>query len=351
MKAARLRVTEAGSAAILPIGRAVRAQADSPGIPRRTGDLAERIVGIARDLAEGVLGGTVRNALDRIHQPAIGVVEVPRAVAGLVGGVGRLNGLHLSATRVVDVRGDGAHAQESNEELAKKLNNPVAGLISVPFQFNYDEGFGPDDGARYTLNIQPVMPVHITPDWNLIIRTILPVIYQERTSPTTGAAQGLGDTTQSFFFSPSSPKNGVTWGIGPAFLWPTGESELGSKKWGAGPTAIVLKQQGGFTYGVLANHIWSYAGADDRGEVNSTFIQPFLTHTWPTATTLGVNTESTYDWANEQWTVPINLFASQVVKFGKLPVQLSGGPRYYAASPDGGPEWGARFVMTFLFPK
>jgi len=249
---------------------------------------------------------------------------------------------------------DNADASADNSvELAKKLNNPVASLISVPLQFNYDTGFGPKDAYKLTLNVQPVIPVSISEDWNLIVRTIVPVVYQESIADGIDSKFGLGDTLQSFFFSPKQPTSGGwIWGVGPAFLWPTATDDaLGSEKWGAGPTGLVLRQEHGWTYGVLANHIWSYAGADDRGEVNSTFIQPFLTHTWPTATTLGVNTESTYDWANEQWTVPINLFASQVVKFGNLPVQLSGGPRYYAASPDGGPEWGARFVMTFLFPK
>jgi hypothetical protein len=246
-----------------------------------------------------------------------------------------------------------AGAQESNEELAKKLNNPVANLISVPFQFNYDEGFGPDKGGRAVLNIQPVVPVHITPDWNVIIRTIVPVIYQERTSPTTGSAQGLGDTTQSFFFSPSSPKNGLTWAIGPAFLWPTGESELGTKTWGAGPTVLILKQQGGYTYGVLANHIWSYAdlGANNRPAVSSTFIQPFLSWTSRNATTLGINTESTYNWKTKAWTIPVNLSVTHLYKFGQQRVSLGGGLRVYAARDGTGPEWGARFITTFLFPR
>jgi hypothetical protein len=238
-------------------------------------------------------------------------------------------------------------------ELAKKLTNPVASLISVPLQFNFDTGFGPKDADKLTLNVQPVIPFTLNKDWNLIVRTIVPVVYQGSIADGVDSKFGLGDTTQSFFFSPKEPTaGGWIWGVGPVFLWPTGtDDSLGSEKWGAGPTGLILRQEHGWTYGMLANHIWSYAGDSERQEVNATFLQPFLSHTWPTATTLGINTESTYDWTNEQWTVPINVFVSQVVRFGKLPVQLSAGPRYYAASPDGGPEWGARFVMTFLFPK
>ena len=244
-------------------------------------------------------------------------------------------------------------AQESDAELAKKLTNPVASLISVPFQFNYDEGYGPDKGGRTVLNIQPVVPVSLNKDWNLIIRTIVPVIYQDRTSPTTGVAQGLGDTTQSFFFSPAQAKNGLTWAIGPVFLWPTGESELGTKKWGAGPTFLILKQSEGYTYGVLANHIWSYAdlGHNERQSVSSTFIQPFLAWTSPKATTVTINAESTYNWKSKEWSIPVNLQVTQLYKFGGQRVSLGGGARVYAAREGTGPEWGLRFIATLLFPK
>jgi hypothetical protein len=247
-------------------------------------------------------------------------------------------------------------AAHSEEELAKQLQNPVANLISVPLQSNADFGFGKsgDQGWRYTLNVQPVVPFEINEDWNLIVRTIVPIIYQDDVVIDGGSSQfGLGDTTQSFFFSPARPTSGgLIWGVGPAFLWPTATNDsLGSGKWGAGPTGLLLWQKEGWTYGMLANHIWSYAGDSDRAEVNSTFLQPFLSHTWKTGFTLGINTESTYDWTQSQWTVPINVFASQLVKIDNQPVQFTLGGRYYAEGPSGGPEWGLRFVVTFLFPK
>ncbi|HEY2752132.1 hypothetical protein [Phenylobacterium sp.] len=249
-----------------------------------------------------------------------------------------------------------AQAQESDVDLAKKLANPVASLISVPLQFNYDCCFGPSDGGRYTLNVQPVVPIALNDDWNVIIRTILPVIYQDRVAPSIGAAGGLGDTTQSFFFSPKPTASGLIWAIGPAFLWPTGEAELGSKKWGAGPTALLLKQQGANTYGVLVNHIWSYAdlGSNSHQDVSATFIQPFFSWTSPTATTITINSESTYNWRDGQWSIPINMTVAHLYKFGAQRVSLGGAVRVYAARdapPGQGPAWGLRFVATFLYPK
>ena len=146
-------------------------------------------------------------------------------------------------------------AQSSNADLAKQLANPIASLISVPFQSNYDCCFGPNDASRYLLNIQPVIPITLNPDWNLITRTIIPVVSMGSPAPTISSSTGLGDTTQSFFFSPSQLVNGVAWGVGPVFLWPTGNSVFGSQKWGAGPTVVILRQDSGWTYGALVNHI------------------------------------------------------------------------------------------------
>ncbi|MDZ7582744.1 MAG: transporter [Deltaproteobacteria bacterium] len=241
------------------------------------------------------------------------------------------------------------------EELAKKLQNPVAALISVPFQLNYDQNIGlEDDGYRWTLNIQPVIPFSLNEDWNLISRTILPVIHQDEIFPGAGDQTGIGDVVQSVFFSPKKPtKSGWIWGAGPVFLLPTGSDDLlTTDKWGAGPTAVALRQQGPWTYGALANHIWSFAGDGDRADVNATFLQPFVAYTTPTAWTFTLNSESTYDWEIEDWSVPINMVISKVTNIGGQLVSVAGGARYWAESPDNGPEgWGARLVFTLLFPK
>jgi hypothetical protein len=247
-----------------------------------------------------------------------------------------------------------ASAQDSSQDLAKKLSNPVASLISVPFPFNYDEGFGPNDGQKVTLNIQPVIPISLSEDWNVISRTILPVIWQNDIAGPSGEQSGLGDITQSLFFSPKKPTaNGIIWGAGPAFLIPTATDDLlGTGKWGAGPTGVALKQTGPWTVGVLANHIWSFAGESDRPDVSSTFLQPFISYTTPTAWTFGLNTESTYNWETEEWSVPINFTVAKLVKVHEQPISLTAGVRYWAESPDSGPDgFGFRGVVTFLFPK
>ena len=243
--------------------------------------------------------------------------------------------------------------QASTAALAQKLQNPVADLISVPLQNNWDFGIGPADAMRYTVNVQPVIPLSLSTDWNLIIRTILPIIYAESPLPGGDNTAGLGDITQSFFFSPKAPTGGGwIWGVGPVFLYPSATDDtLGAEKFGLGPTAVVLTQHHGWTYGMLLNHIWSVAGDSSRDDVSATFLQPFLTYTTKRFTTFGFNTETTYDWEHQQGTVPLNWFVQQLLKIGKQPVAFQLGARYYAEKPDGGPDWGLRFVTTLLFPK
>ena len=262
----------------------------------------------------------------------------------------------VSAAQSVTAAPESEATLENQEQnLAKQLANPVASLISVPFQFNYDQGLNRlDTGKRVTLNIQPVIPISLTPDWNLISRTILPLNWSDDALVDSGRIFGTGDTVQSLFLSPAKPWNGIIWGAGPVFLLPTGSSDIYSvHQWGAGPTAVVLKQTGPWTVGALANHIWSFASAGNPSpDVNATFIQPFVSYTTPDAWTFTLNTESTYDWNAKKWQVPINGIVSKVVKIGPQLVSFSAGVRYYATSPDAAVRgWGARFVVTLLFPK
>jgi hypothetical protein len=244
---------------------------------------------------------------------------------------------------------------ETDEQLAMQLSNPVAALISVPFQFNDERNIGSArDGTRRLLNIQPVVPFSLNADWNIISRTIVPVVWQDDIFPGAGSQSGVGDIVQSVFFSPKAPTaGGLIWGVGPVFLIPTGSDDLlTTGKWGAGPTGVVIRQQGPWTIGALANHIWSIAGDSSRADVNLTFMQPFVTYTTRTATTFSLNTESSYDWNSRQWTTPINSGVAQVLRIGGQLVQVGAVARYWAGDSDRGPHgWGGRLTVTLLFPR
>ena len=234
-----------------------------------------------------------------------------------------------------------SEAVADDQELAKQLVNPVAKLISVPFQGNYNEGIGPEgEGEQFLINVQPVVPISLSKDWYIISRTIVPVISQQDVFPGAGEQLGLGNTLQSLFLSPARPVNGVIWGAGPVFYLPTNTDELlGPEKWGAGPTGVALWQGGPWTIGMLFNHVWSFAGAEEDADINSSYFQPFLSYTTRDAWSFTLNTESTYDWEAEEWSVPLNGTIAKLVKFGDQPVSIFGGVRYWAETPEKqGPE-------------
>ena len=245
--------------------------------------------------------------------------------------------------------------QGGDADLAQELTNPLAELLTIPIQMNYDRDIGlEDDGYKLQTNIQPVVPFKLNEDWNLISRTILPVTYQDDIFPGAGSQFGLGDTTLSLFFSPQkSTPGGVMWGAGPILYLPTAtDSLLGAEKWGAGPTAVVLTMRGPWTLGTLVNHVWSFAGNSDRPDINNSFLQPFVAYTWPSAWTVSVQSESTYNWEIEKWSVPVNIALAKLVKLGKLPVSLQAGVGYWLESPDVAAEgWRFRLQANFVLPK
>ena len=241
------------------------------------------------------------------------------------------------------------------QDIAKKLANPISALISLPMQLNYAQGYGAnDDGEQYLLNVQPVIPISLNDEWNVISRTILPIVRRDDIPTGSDVQNGIGDIVQSLFFSPKEPtQSGWIWGVGPVFMFPSGTNDLSIEKWSAGPTAVALKQDGPWTYGGLANHIWSVGGSDDVIEdISQSFIQPFVSYSTPKGLTYTVMTESTYDWEGEQWSVPIHLVATQLGKIGNQMISYGGGIHYWAESPEGGPEgFGVRLVFTLLWPK
>lgn len=244
-------------------------------------------------------------------------------------------------------------AADSEADLAKKLNNPIADLISIPIQYNHDVGLGPNNAKRNITNVQPVIPIHLNEKTNIVSRTILPIVNFGDPAPGINGSSGIGDVLQSFFYSPVAPTDdGWIWGAGVAVQIPTAnKQDLGSGKWSAGPTAVLLKQKDGWTYGGLVNHLDSFAGQSNRQYVDSTYVQPFLAYTTKTYTTLAVNSEATYDGQTNEWTTPINVMVSQLAKIGGHPIQFQVGYRKYVTNPTDTPEHGFRATVTFLFPN
>jgi hypothetical protein len=244
-----------------------------------------------------------------------------------------------------------ALAQAEAEALARKLSNPIASLISVPFQNNMDIGIGDLKGVHNTLNIQPVMPFSISDNMNLITRVVLPVVNQRNITGLGDTQTGLGDAVVSAFLSPVQSK--VTFGVGPVFLIPTGTDDfLTGKKFGIGPTAVGLYQFNGYTVGGLINQIWSVAGDTDRADLSNLFVQPFLSYNWKSGAGLGISAELTQNWTTDKTTVWVTPTVGGITSLGTQKVQILVGPRFNVVAPDGlKAAWGVRSQIVLIFPK
>lgn len=246
-----------------------------------------------------------------------------------------------------------AQSAQDNEALAKQSQNPIANLISLPFQNNTNFGIGPENAVNNTLNIQPVYPFTIG-GVNVINRFILPVVYEGEPVTGVGSVFGLGDLSYTAFFSPAKASK-VTWGVGPSFLFPTAtDDRLGSGKWSAGVGVVVLTIAGKWVIGALAQNVWSFAGDDQRSDVNFFFSQYFINYNIKNGWYLSSAPIITANWEAEsgnQWTVPVGGGVGKLLSMGKTPVDAQVQAFYNVEKPQGGPDWSLRLQFKLLFPK
>lgn len=247
-----------------------------------------------------------------------------------------------------------AHAELSAEELAKLAQNPVGNLISVPFQNNSNLNAGPDKRTQNILNIQPVIPISVSDEWNIITRTIVPVISQPL--PDGERSNGIGDTVLTAFLSPAKPGKWI-WGAGPVLQIPTNSnSDLGNRNWGLGPSVVVLHLDKGdpWVYGVLANNIWSLSDSGSGGSYNNGLIQPFVNYNFPGGFYVTSAPIITVNWKadrSQRWTVPLGGGVGKIFHLGRLPVNTQLSAYYNVVTPDDGPNWQIRAQVQFMFPK
>lgn len=236
------------------------------------------------------------------------------------------------------------------QELADKLANPVASLISVPLQNNLNYGIGPFNGSKYTINVQPVIPFKLTDNLNLITRYILPVVDQRDITGENTHQFGLSDATVTAFFAPKT--KGIILGFGPAFLVPTATDKLlGTEKFGVGPSLLIMHQGKGLSVGFIANQIWSVAGNEDRADFNQFYTQIFLTHSYKSGASLGVSSEITQNWEGSTTLITISPNIGAVTKLGDQVVQFAIMPLIPVVGPrEIKPDWGLRAVLAFVFP-
>lgn len=260
----------------------------------------------------------------------------------------------VAAQNTADGDGIVEPGENPEEELAKAAQNPVADLISLPFQNNTNFNFGPENKTQNILNIQPVWPFSLTDEWNLITRTIVPVISQPALFRGDDRENGLGDITFTAFLSPADAGKWI-WGAGPVLLLPTAtDDKLGTDKWGAGPSAVVLTSDGPWLYGALFSHLWSFAGDSDRDDVNQSLVQPFVNYNLPDGWYLVSSPIITANWeadSSDTWTVPVGGGFGKIFRIGRQPVNTQIQAFYNVEKPEYGADWQLRLQWQFLFPK
>ena len=247
----------------------------------------------------------------------------------------------------------GDKQDNSVEELAKKSQNPVSDLMSVPFQYNVYSGGALGNSTKSVLNIQPVIPHRLNKDWNLRTRIVLPLM----SSPTpNGMVSGTGDSTICFFLSPHK-KGEVMMGFGPIVQLPTASNEvLGTQTWGIGPAALVVKSHKQWVYGAMTNYVTSIGNSPTGHRTDQLLIQLFANYNLPHAKgfSLSYSPMITADFTRapgDQWTLPVGLMATKVLHIGKQPVSIGIGGFKNVVRPSNAPDWNFRFAMTFLFPE
>jgi hypothetical protein len=249
---------------------------------------------------------------------------------------------------------DKPDAAEEESKLQKQIQNPVASLISVPVQNNSNFNVGAAQRTQDVLNIQPVIPIRASENWNLIIRWITPVIWQPVPTEKNLGVYGLGDMQPTFFLSPAKPGK-LIWGVGPILQLPTATNrDTGQGKLGLGPSFVALTQPGRWTLGVLANNVWSVAGSGGRPAVNQFLMQYFINYNLERGWFLSWSPIVTANWkasAGNQWVVPVGGGVGRVFRLGAQPVNVSAQVYGNAVRPSGASSWGLRLQMAFLFPK
>jgi hypothetical protein len=268
-----------------------------------------------------------------------------------------MHSVRLAVAVLLACAGSQTLAQHSDEELQKKLSNPLADLVSLPFQYTGNANAGPLDKAQHTLNIQPVYPTTLNAEWSLIHRAIVPLLSQPAFTPGEDRKGGLGDIVYEGYFAPTPKPGGLIWGVGPAIQLKTAtDDRLGSGKWAAGPAFVALEQSGQWSLGALVTQLWSFAGDDNRAAISQFQLQPIVSYRLSGKNTIGYLGTITANWkedrSSQRWTVPLGMSYSILTRpAGMGPVNFILGAGYNVIRPDNAADWFVRFQVNFVLPK